>query len=333
MPKFVRVFVPALLIGLLVAEAAQAQWVWTPQTGRWINMKRLPRETPELQLEYARSLLLDGDYNKALRECDKFDKFYGDSELSDQVQYLRGEIRLGQGKHMAAAQAFQQVLSAYPDTSLYDDAIDKQYEVADHYYDVGERRMDDRWRPFRKRPLKKAIEVYEMVIENQPFTETAAEAQYKVGLCHYTREEYIESAFEYRRVVEDYSGSEWVDDASYGLAQTYYDMSFPPEYDQTPSMLAIEAIDDFTSRFPSDERTTGMDEKRAEMRNRIAEQRLQTAAFYEKRRKFESARIYYEIIIEDFSDTPAAETAKAWLAEHTGVESLTEKYQDKGYSL
>lgn len=333
MSKSIQLILLVLLATVVFAEAAQAQWVWTPQTGRWINVKRLPRETAALQLEYARSLYLAGDYNKALRECDKFGKFYGDSEIADQVQFLRGEIRMGQGKQAQAAKDFQQVLSAYPDTTLYDQAIEKQYDIADHYYEVGVDRMDDKWRPFRKRPLKKAIEVYEMVIGNQPFTDTAAEAQYKVGLSHYARREYIESAFEYRRVVEDYSGSEWVDDASYGLAMTYYDMSFPPEYDQTPSALAVEAIDDFTQRFPGDERRAGLDEKRGEMRNRIAAQRLQTAAFYEKRREFASARIYYELILEDFADTSAAETARTWLEAHPGVESLTEKYIEKGYSL
>lgn len=305
--------IPALLF---LTAAAHAQWTWSPQTGRWINLKNLPKETPQLQIEYARSLLLSKDYKPALRETQKFDEFYSDSELADQNQFLRAEIRQHQGRLMVAAKDYQQVLTSYPETSLYDEAIEKQYEIGDTYYEMGQRHLEARWRLFRKRPLKRAIEVYGMVVDNQPFTPTAAEAQYKMGLCHYTRKEYIEAAFEYRRVLEDYSGSDWVDEAGFGLAMCYYDDSLPAEYDQTPSQLAIDAIDAFVERYPSDSRNADLGERRSEMWETIAEQRLKTAEFYEKRRDFVAARIYYSLVVDEFSGTAAAAKAQTWLSAH-----------------
>jgi len=64
----------AVLLGWAVS--AQAQWTWTPQTGRFVNMKRMPKETAELQIEYTRGLLVEGNYRKALRETEKFTEFY-----------------------------------------------------------------------------------------------------------------------------------------------------------------------------------------------------------------------------------------------------------------
>lgn len=305
----------AAVLYLGIQVTASAQWTWTPETKRWINVKRLPKETAELQLEYARSVMLEGDYKKALREADKFDDYYGDTSLVDENQFLRGEVRMSQGKLEQAAKEYQSVVAQHPDSELFDQVIAKQYEIGDHFYEKGQKRMN---RPFQqffaKAPYKKAIDVYGMVIENQPFTQAAAQAQYKLGLCHFAREEYIEAAYEYRRVVEDYSSSDWVDEASYGLAQTYYTSALPPDYDQTPSKLAIDAIDEFKVRFPSDERIGDLDQKRSEMRERIAAQRLQTAQFYEKRREFTAARLYYELVVEQFGDTSAAEKARTWLA-------------------
>lgn len=311
----------AMLAGLalFVAQAAMAQWTWTPQTGRWINVKRMPKETAELQLEYARSLMLEGDYKKALRETEKFVDFYEDSPLADENQFLRGEIRLAQGKWRQAAREFEQVVTNYPDTELYNESIAKQYEIGDRFYQKGVKKRDRWYTFFEQRPLRRAIEVYNMVVENQPFTPEAAEAQYKIGLCHYARDEYLEAAYEYRRVVEDYPGSEWVDEASYGMAQCYVDASLPPDYDQTPSELAVDAIDSFVERYPVDERVAEMKDARAEMRGTIAQQRLEVAKFYEKRRDFSAARIYYELVAEQYEDTPAAETAQAWLEEHAAV--------------
>jgi outer membrane assembly lipoprotein YfiO len=304
----------AVVLG--VAWTAQAQWTWTPQTGRWVNLKRMPKETAELQIEHARSLMVQGDYKRALRETEKFVQFYAGDPLSDQNQFLRGEIRMAQGNWMDAAKEFQQVIAGYPNTSMYEQAIAKQYEIGDQLYAKGQQKIQKRWAFNRKKPLKRAIDVYAMVVDNQPFTAAAAQAQYKIGLCHYTRKEYTEAAYEYQRVIEDYGASDWVDEASYGLVSCYYDGSLPPDYDQSNSMLAIDAIDDYVSKYPDDARGADLKEKRGEMRALVAEQRIRTAKFYEQRRKFDSARLCYEVVVKDFSDTPWAEKAQAWLDAH-----------------
>jgi outer membrane assembly lipoprotein YfiO len=314
------------LLGLMVACFATlnvyAQWTWTPQTGRWVNLKRLPKETPQLQIEYARSLLLEGKYDNAWRETRKFITFYEDSEYRDDNQFLRGEIKMAQGKLLEAAREFQSLIANFPDTDHYDEAIEKQYEIGDRYFERGQKKMDQRWTLWKKRPLKRAVEVYSMVIENQPFTANAAKAQYQLGLCRYTTENYLEAAFDYRRVIEDYAGSDWVDEASFGLAMCYYDMSLPPDYDQTPSQLAIDAIDNFESRYPDDERLADLRTKQAEMQEKIAQQQLLTAKFYEKRRRFGAAKIYYEVLVEKYPDSQAAQVASEWLAAHAGVEHI-----------
>ena len=314
-----RVVVLAALLGGF-SVMAHAQWTWTPQTGRWVNIKRMPKETPELQVEYARSLMVKGEYDKAFKETEKFQSFYGKSDQADQNQFLRGEICLAQGNLGEAAKEFQKVVVAYPSSPLYEQVIAKQYEIGDKLYEQGNARMAKRWAWARKRPFKRAIEVYSMVINNQPFTEAAAEAQYKVGLCHHTRKEYTEAAFEYKRVIEDYGASDWVDDASYGLAKCYYDSARPADYDQAPSQLAVDAVDEFAHRFPGDARVAELTEKRGKMRATIAEQRLRTAYFYEKRRDFDAARLYYQLVVDSFGDTPSAEKAKKWIADNPAKE-------------
>jgi len=305
----------------LLCGSAVAQWTWTPQTGRFINIKHMPKETPELQVEHARSLMLKNRYKDALRETNRFSRVYGDTDFADDNQFLRGEIRMRQGKYVDAAKEFQRLLAEYPDSDMYSEAIELQYEIGDSLYEKGLKRQNRWWIPLRKRPLKKAIQVYSMVIENQPFTLEAAEAQYKLGLCHYARKEYLEAAFEYRRVIEDYGNSEWVREACHGLAMSYYKASYPPDYDQTPSELAVRAIDDFLVRYPADERGGELRELRREVREKIAQQRLRVTQFHVKRREFDSARIYHQLLVDQYADTEASVRAAKWLQENPVVET------------
>ena len=320
---------------VLAPVVAHGQWTWTPQTGRFINLKNLPKETPELQIEFARGLMIDGKYKQALGETGKFNRYYGDTERADENQFLRGEIKMAQGELVEAADEFQVVLSSYPDSQYFDAVIVKQYEIGDSLFEKGrvslEAKADrrwykSRWNPFRKRPFKKAIEVYSLVRDNQPFTDEAAQAQYKIGLSHFTREQYMEAGLEYRQLLDVYPNSEYVREASFGLVQTYHELSLSPDYDQDPSQLTIDRIDDFTAQFSRDERLEELAQIRAEMTENIAQQRLQTAKFYERRRLFLSAHISYQALMDQYPDTEAGRTAQEWLSQHAGPQSTQARF-------
>ena len=328
MNRGIHLSVIGLAVFVGVCTSAEGQWRWTPETGRFVNMRRLPKETPELQIEHARTLMVRGKSKEAIRETEKFVSFYGDSEYADENQFLRGEIRMSQSQYMDAAKEYQQVVVNYPESELYDEVIHQQYAVGDTLYEEGINqvsakrkwyRLGLKWRPFRKKPLNQAADVYSMVIDNQPFTPEAAQAQYKLGQSHFASGRYIEAAFEYRRMLEDYRGSDWQADATYGLANCYVKGSLEPEYDQSPSQLGIAAIDEFVEAYPSDPRNGELREVQREMNEKVARQHLSSAKFYEKRDILISARIYYEVVVEQFGETRAAEEARAWLSEHPAV--------------
>lgn len=322
----------ALTTAILITASAQAQWTWTPETGRFINMSNLPKETPELQVEYSRSLMIGGDLKKAIEETNKFNEFYSETDYADDNQYLRGEIRLSAGNHVKAAEEFQQVITNHPDSPLYDDVIDSQYMIGDELFEIGRKKYEkqsagfhpfkpfSRINPFRRRPMKRAIDVYSMVINNQPFTPEAAQAQYKLGSCYFHREEYLEASFEFRRVLEDYPSSEWIQEALFDLTRCYEEAALSPDYDQSPSKLAMSSIAEFNRRFPDDPRVEGRTEVNEEMREQIAEQRFRTAHYYEKRLNGPAARLYYEIVVEEFAGTQAAVKAEQWLAENPPIQ-------------
>jgi outer membrane protein assembly factor BamD (BamD/ComL family) len=328
-----------ILVLVSVADAASAQWTWTPETGRFVNMDNLPKETPELQVEYTRTLMVGGDYSRAFEETDKFNEFYADSDFADENQYLRGEIKLADEKYVVAAREFQSVISKFPESGLYDQVIRKQYEIGDELYARGEQRMSTRTaramqesRYLRRlnfranRPFKKAIDVYTMVIENQPFTPEAAEAQYKIGKCNFARQEYLDAGFEYRRVIEDYPDSEWVREASFDLTRCYEEAALDPDYDQAPAQLAMDSIAEFKRRFPEDSRVADREVVSVKMNENIAEQRFRTARHYEKRDDLDAARIYYEITAYEFPGTEASTKALEWIEQNPRQNDLQSEF-------
>jgi outer membrane assembly lipoprotein YfiO len=307
--KLVCVLVLALVS---CAGVAHAVWVWTPETGRWINPRNQPRETPEAQLEYASQLRLAGEYEEALTEYEKLFRFYPDSDVCPEAQFQIGQLYEAMGEYERASQEYQKVISNWRSSELFDEVIAKQYEIADWFYqqELARRRG---FRLFRGRYLRKGIQIYEQVIEDAPFGPAAAQAQYRIAECYFALGQYLEATYEYQKVLDEYPSSEWAGQAMYGLAMCYYKQALPAEYDQTIARKAIEQFETFTGMYPDDPKTDEAAARIAELRERIARQQLLIAQFYERTEKADSARVYYRIVVAKYPNTDAAAEARAKL--------------------
>ena len=302
---------------LAYAGAANAVWAWTPETGRWINPRYQPKETPEAQLEYASQLRLAGDYEDALSEYEKLFKFYPDSDLCPEAQFQIGELYEARGDYERASKEYQKVVSNWHSAELFDRVVEKQYGIADRFYreEIARRR---RFRLFRGRYLRKAIKIYEQVIENAPFGPAAAQAQYRIAECYFASRRYLEATYEYQKVLDEYPSSEWAGQAMYGLAMCYYEQALPAEYDQTIARKAVEQFQIFMGLYPDDPKTEDAIQRIAELREEMARQQLVIAAFYEKIEKPASARVYYRTVVAKYPGTQAADEAKTKLETAAG---------------
>ena len=299
------------------AGAANAVWVWTPETGRWVNPKNQPKETPEAQLEYASQLRLAGDYEEALGEYEKFFKFYPDSDLCPEAQFQIGELYEARGDYERASKEYQKVVSNWRASDLFDKVLEKQYEIADRFYQE-EMARTRRFRLFRGRYLRRAIRIYEQVIENAPFGPAAAQAQYRIAECYFASGHYLEATYEYQKVLDEYPSSEWAGQAMYGLAMCYYEQALPAEYDQTIARKSVEQFRLFAGLYPDDPKTQEATQKIADLLEEMARQQLVVAAYYEKIQRPDSARVYYRTVVAKYPGTQAADEAKEKLEAAAG---------------
>ena len=74
-----------------LSTTAFAYWIWTPQTGRWINPKYSVKGSPAEQLTFARGLFDAKEYKKAEQEFIKLIHYYRRSKEAAEAQYYRTE--------------------------------------------------------------------------------------------------------------------------------------------------------------------------------------------------------------------------------------------------
>jgi len=306
-----------LLILLAVVGSVQAVWIWTPETGRWVNPRYAVKETPQEQYEWAESFFKDGDYKRALKEYLKLIRHFPYSSYAAKAQYGVAVCYEKLGKYEKAAQEYQKLIEKYPDSELIKDAREAQLRIGQHFLTTEEKGWFNRL--FGKDNYERAADVLQDVVESAPFSPEAPQTQLNIAEAYFKRGDYTMAAYEYNRVVENYPNSPMAEVAAFMIAVCYEKMSLPPEYDQTMTDKALRQFAYFIAQYPHSKYRQEAEGYIAKLQEKKAESMIIAAKFYEKEGVPEAARRYYEEVIKKFPKTKAAETAKKWLSSHGEV--------------
>ncbi|PKL84547.1 MAG: outer membrane protein assembly factor BamD [Ignavibacteriae bacterium HGW-Ignavibacteriae-1] len=150
---------------------------------------------------------------------------------------------------------------------------------------------------------------FEIIKLQYPASLYADDAQFHIAEINYRRKEYIMAAFNFSLLRRIYPGSPHVKDALMKNAMCFYELSPPYDRDQDYTMKAIESFQEFQYLYPEDSLYTEATNKIIELRNKLAYREYFTAQLYTKMDSPLSAMIYYETVINKFSDTEYFEPA------------------------
>lgn len=308
-----------LYISQLFVGVAFAYWIWTPQTGKFINPKHAVKETPEKQFEWAMTFFESKDCKKAIGEFKKLIKHYPLSKLASEAQFYIAESYENLGEYYTAFENYQVVIDKYPFTDRIEEVIEREYRIGNYFYTGQKAKVLG----VPLLPVKpKAIEVFEKVVEDAPYGKYADVAQYKLGQCYMDMQDYINAALAFKKIIENYPKSPLVDDAKYKIAMCAADSSSGPEYNEEDTEKAIKEFKDFVKRYPDSEMEKEARHFISELENQKAQNIFDIAQFYEKRANKDSAMIYYEEILDKY---PESEWAVKALEKLQIIRKQTEK--------
>jgi outer membrane protein assembly factor BamD len=298
--KFRRVFLILVFI-LSFLTQAHAVWIWTPQTGKFINPKWSVKSTPKEQLEYGLSFLESKKYNEAIGEFKKLIRHYPRSKEAPEAQYYMGKIQEGLNKPYEAFKAYQVVIDKYPFSERAGEIVDLEYQIGNQLLEGRSPRGkiaqvfiggDDR-----------VLDVFRTVIKNAPYGKYAAISQYKIGLYLKEKGLYDEARDEFEKTMNDYPTNEWAKAAQFQIAMADTKRSANAQHEQKTTQLAIEGFKEFVKSHPESELTPEAKSQITNLREKEAENGFVVAQFYEKQKNFKAARVYYNDIINKYADT------------------------------
>jgi len=300
------------IVGLSLGRVAcvEAAWVWSPQTG-WIGPSGAVKDTPAAQFDYALAFFQQGEYDKAKIELKKLLKHYRESREAADAQYYLGRCLEGRRDYYEAFLAYRKTLQVYPSTARFNEILERMMQIG-NYFLSGKKRLlfgTAALLPARD----KAVEIFQAIVEDGPFSSQGELAQYKLGIAHLALEEYEQAVSAFEQLIERYPASPLVDDARFQLAQASLKGTFKPGYDQHTTDQAIGELEAFVKEYPTSDLSPQALNRLQTLRERRAEHEFQVAQYYERRKQLASAVLYYQSVVDQYAETSWAPKAAARL--------------------
>jgi outer membrane assembly lipoprotein YfiO len=294
-----RIFI--LLIALLVfwsfTDCSWAYWIWTPESGKFINPKYAVKESPQKQFDWAMGFFEEEDYKKAAGEFEKLIKNYPLSKLASESQYYSGLCYENMGAYYKAYLNYQLVIDKYPFTERVDEIIEREYHIANLFY-TGQKAKLLGMAILPAKP--KAIEIFSQIVENAPYGKYADVAQFKLGQCYMDVQDFINAALAFKKIIENYPKSQLIDDAKYQIAICAANSTAGPEYNEEDTDKAIKEFKDFVKRYPDSHMEKEARHFIDTLESQKAQKNFDVAQFYERQGNIQSAVIYYEEILANY---------------------------------
>lgn len=234
------------VVFLLQASSANAFWIWTPKTGKWINPKSAAKETPKEQFEFAKGFYAGKKYAEAKQEFQKLIKAYPKSFEASESQYYLGLVEEQEGNLYEAYQAYQKVIDKYPFSERIQEANEREYKIGEAFMSGEKRKALGVALPVEN----PSIEIFSKVVENSTYGPLAANAQYKLGLVLKGLMRYYEAEDAFSKVISNYPDSEWVEAAKFQIASCRAAVSKGSDYDQGATAEAKQKFEEFISEHP-----------------------------------------------------------------------------------
>src|SRR3989338_4005070 len=278
-----------------------AFWVWTPETNKWENPKYAVKDTPTEQLQHALASYQSKEYKESVRELRKLIDHYPRAREAADAQYYIGSSWEQMDNPQEAFKNYQEVIDKYPFSERSAEIVQKQYDIAVKLLE-GRGKRGLLAQTFSNTDYP-AVDMFKAVIKNAPYGKLAAPARYKIGLYFLENAMYQEARDEFEKVMNDYPESEWAGAAQYQIAVSDSKRSADAPHDQKITQAAGKEFKEFVEHYPDAELSSQAKDQIQGLRDKEAESNFHIAQFYEKNKKYDSARIYYQMIVDEFQNS------------------------------
>jgi outer membrane protein assembly factor BamD len=267
--------------------------------------------TASAQLVKAEALEKAGDYRHAMIAYYSLTRKFPRSGAAADAQLKAGDMAAQAGDYDRAYTLYNEYLTKYPKGDGFDEALQGMYNVGQKFLAGARRRMLG-VKTFPS--MVRAQQIFENLVKTAPFSKWAPLAQFYAGQALEKQGHPDDAIAAYEEVISRYPTDPAAADAQYQIGYVYLVQS-RTAYDKTAADKAQEAFEDFLARYPTSEKAPQAQDNIKTLQSRENSNALEIAKYYDKKKNYKAAVIYYNEVIKEQPGSPDAKAAEERISE------------------
>lgn len=235
-----------------------------------------------------------------------------DAPQRDRALFLVAQGYFVNGNRVDAFYYLDELMDEYPDSGFYQQALQKQYDIADDYL-KGYKRV------FICFPIlsadDEAIDMLFRIQQRAPGSLLAEKALLRTADWYYANREFDLAADAYAAYERSYRRSPYIPRVRLRRAYSSLAQFRGTWYDPTPLMDARVQLLDIAQAYPALADEEDLPDKMVRIDETFANKIYRTADWFRRTGNFNAAVYYYRFMLSTFPNAPKAEDARRYLNE------------------
>jgi outer membrane protein assembly factor BamD (BamD/ComL family) len=301
----------AVLLAVSVGVVTAAETWILGDNQDWENIADNPHGGYMLAVTNVKQLINTGQLAQAQKAVGQLKKDFPQIAGADLDVFMVAEELYAQGKWVKAVRGYDEFLNKWPDSGLYESALERQYSVAVAFLGGQKRQV---LKVLKLSAYDEAVKIMTGIADRggdspiaQRSLETLAVGQEERGKCL--------DAYETWADISSRWGTGRMGRVSLlGMARSLHSAYTGPKYDSAVLDSARSYYENYRLRYPDQAAEEDIAGKIATVDEQLAYKRFSIGQYYSKTDSPAAAQMYYQIVIDQWADTAAAKMAAAEMA-------------------
>ncbi len=314
----IRFVILAVLVVLSALSTASAG-TWRLEKGRDFKAVSADGEDKFLvAVAEAKKLVNTGQAEAAGKAYDAIKKDFPEIAGPDFDIFVKAEIYYCKAKFTKAVRNYDKLLTEYPKSGFRKAALDREFAIATAYL-AGKKKVLLGF--IKIKGYAEGIRIMEKITDRVGLdTQMGIKASVAVAENYEQRKKFNEAFLKWWEISLEWESGSVGRDALLGMARNKHAVyNKPPEhkrpfYDASCLSSAKSYYGRFKLLYPKDAKEIGVDEILSQIDEQLASKQLSIGRYYQKTGNRQAANLYYDMVVNDWAGSKAAQEVKEMLA-------------------
>jgi len=282
--------------------SAAAETYRLERNGEWKNIT--DKDKYLSAVANIKQLVSMGQTKEVKKALEQLKKDFPEIAGQDLDAFMKAEMLLAKKKYTKAVKGYDAFMSKYPESGLYEAALDREFEIATAYLGGEKMRV---LLIFRISGYDEGEKIMDKIIDRAGNTPIAEKAALAVAESYEKRNKFNEAYLRWSDISSRWPSGQIGEDSLLAMARCKHAAYRGPKYDASCLVSAKSYYENFQERYPKDAEKINAAEKIKQINERLAYKQYETGRYYQRTGNTQQANFYYQTVLDGW---PASSAAK-----------------------